>query len=508
MNTFLLLNKNKSVALFRADPDVRDADTVFQTVEQYDRLPFGFRNLHEWLSGRKASRYNGHMREIMRRFQCDAHIAYIEATHAASISDTFWVKEAADSLTWENVSLFRNPFTQAVSELAFRGKGDFTPLSSYHSPEMTCEGSFPRCYRRLKQHGQFGSDIFFYKRTAGYGKRIEPYCEMLSSMIASAVSPEHTVEYQLVHQYGRHASRCNLFTSEKYGYAPIGRLRPDSHMSMVSDLLGFFAALGPEYEQRFREMIVIDALCLNRDRHLGNFGLLFDNDTLEPVGFAPFFDFNLALSYNVSESELPYIGDYLFKKRPMIGTDYIRAGQAVINDSLRERIEPLTHFSFDFDGDERFSANRVKLTENIVRQTAQALLSEEKLSAVTAFKVPEREKTADKAEEEAQRSIRSQLKNAFRKKADSIAFSRGCLSDSDNALICLETLSCLLEISFLHETIRLLHQNHGIKPISMAYLKELDPEFAEECVLLLNCLKTYCMENHMTGFDDALREYI
>ena len=508
MNTFLLLNKDRQVALFSVDTEASDTDTVFRMVEQYDRLPYGFRTLHEWLCSRKASRYNGHMREIMRRFRCEANIAYIEATHAASICDTFWVRKATDSITWKDVSLFQNPFTQSVSELAYRGKGDYTPESSYHSPEMTCEGSFPRCYRRLKQQGQFGSDIYFYKRTAGYGKKIEPYCEMLSSMIAAAVSPGNTVSYQLVHQYGRHASRCNLFTSEKYGYASMGWLRPDSNMNMLSDMLRFFAELGPEYERRFREMIVIDALCLNRDRHLGNFGLLVDNDTLEPVRYAPFFDFNLALSYNVSESDLPYIGEYLFRKRPQIGTDYIRAGQAVMDDRLRERTEPLVHFSFAFEGDERFSANRVKLTEMIVRQTAEALLSEKKLTSVMAFKAPEREKDKTRAMEEVQRKNGNLLKEGFRQETESIVFQKGCFSHSDHGLICLETVSYLLAIDFIKGTIRLQQQENGIKAITLTLLKGLDPAFATECELLLNSLKDYCTEKQVSIFDAALQEHL
>ncbi|MBP0972551.1 MAG: hypothetical protein J5851_01440 [Oscillospiraceae bacterium] len=378
------MNKDNVAAVFEIDASVQDVDTVFRMTEQSGKLPIGFRSLHEWVNGRKAMHGNMHLREIMRRFGCDTNLSFIEKTHVASISDTFWVKSARDSSKWEDVSLFRHPFSENVSYLSYRGRGDFTPEAYYFAPEMSCEGSFPRCFRRLDEKGQFGSDIYFYKRSGGYGRRVEPYCEMLSSMIAAAISPGNTVKYELDHLYERRASRCNLFTTEQYGYVSIGTACPGINTSMLSGLMQYFANLGPSYEQQFREMLVIDALCLNRDRHTGNFGLLIDNETLEPVRYAPLFDFNLSLYYNVSDDDFGDLGKHLYRKRPQIGTDYIRAGQVAMNDALREKVEPLTRFSFEFAGDEHFSPERVACLEQIVRKTAAALLSDKELTTVRA----------------------------------------------------------------------------------------------------------------------------
>lgn len=42
-------------------------------------------------------------------------------------------------------------------------------------------------------------------------------------------------------------------------------------------------------------MIVLDALILNTDRHMGNYGFMVDNDTMQIKRMAPMFDHNQAL---------------------------------------------------------------------------------------------------------------------------------------------------------------------------------------------------------------------
>lgn len=59
--------------------------------------------------------------------------------------------------------------------------------------------------------------------------------------------------------------------------------------------LAFFDELGEEAGQRFRSMLVFDAVIMNPDRHMGNYGVFRDNHTGRVLGFAPIFDNNLAL---------------------------------------------------------------------------------------------------------------------------------------------------------------------------------------------------------------------
>lgn len=59
----------------------------------------------------------------------------------------------------------------------------------------------------------------------------------------------------------------------------------------------------------FRRMVVLDALIINDDRHLGNHGVLIDNDTQEIVRMAPVFDHNQALLPYAEEEEFENISE-------------------------------------------------------------------------------------------------------------------------------------------------------------------------------------------------------
>lgn len=51
-------------------------------------------------------------------------------------------------------------------------------------------------------------------------------------------------------------------------------------------------------------MLVLDYLIANEDRHLNNFGLLRNVDTLEWIGFAPIFDSGTSLGHNTATAQL------------------------------------------------------------------------------------------------------------------------------------------------------------------------------------------------------------
>ena len=60
----------------------------------------------------------------------------------------------------------------------------------------------------------------------------------------------------------------------------------------------------PDVTAALDRMIVLDYLIANEDRHMNNFGLLRNADTLEWIGFAPIFDSGTSLGYNTDAAQL------------------------------------------------------------------------------------------------------------------------------------------------------------------------------------------------------------
>ena len=378
---YFLMNKNNVVAAFDRKPATAFSDEVlFTEVERMGKLPFGFDDINTWLDSRKSSKHNAHLQKIMRQMGCDDNEGFIRATHAATINDTFWIKSDCENLTWEQISLYSNRFTETISRLAFEGVGLYAADFSSTSPELACEGSFRKCFRKEEKYGVFGSDIFIYKRGNEYGPGLEPYCEMLASEIAAIISPDHYVPYRTVLLHDKLASKCNLFTNEQFGYASFSKLMKATGLQDVFD---YFESIGAS--QTFREMLVVESLCFNQDRHAGNYGVIFNNDTLEITGMAPIFDLNLSMLPYVSMTDFENIGDKLFEYAPVLGDDFTRIGQMAMNDMLWDRVRTICDFSFSFRGDDTFTPERIRILEMIIRKQAAALLSAEVLRTKDVF---------------------------------------------------------------------------------------------------------------------------
>ena len=71
-------------------------------------------------------------------------------------------------------------------------------------------------------------------------------------------------------------SACELFTSKDVAFVPIGRIVKIGGMKAVRE---YYENLGSEYVDALNDMIVLDAVIYNTDRHFGNFGALVDSKT-------------------------------------------------------------------------------------------------------------------------------------------------------------------------------------------------------------------------------------
>lgn len=379
--SYILLNKDKVIATFELEiSDLQISSTL--SCSEPELMPMGFTTIEAWIENRKAHKHNAHLKELMEMCGCATTEGFIRVTHAASINDTFWIKQEDEAIEWKDVSFYTNEFDENVSKMAFEGLGLYGEKFSSTSPEFSTEGSFKKCWRRED------NVIYLYKRgTDGASNAgLEPYCEMLASEVAEKICTD-SVKYDLTRLHKQLASRCRLFTDEKYGYVPYRRI---SSKSQPQDILSFYQKYNSE--QQAREMIVLDALTFNVDRHLGNHGVIIDNDTNEIVKMAPVFDFNLAMLPYTVEEDFCDIGKKMLDYGPRIGSDFTRIGQAVLNTELRTKLINMKGFKFTFRGNSTFTHKRVELLEDMLHMQLDAILSKETLYTKDVFVPRKQEK--------------------------------------------------------------------------------------------------------------------
>ncbi len=495
---YYLMNKDNIVANLDVRPATEFSDSVsFEVSQTFGKLPIGFKEINSWVEGRKGSKHNNHLQSIMRQMGCDDNEGFIRVTHAATINDTFWIKSDKENVSWKQVSLYRNQFTESVSKLAFEGVGLYDADFTSTSPELTCDGSFRKCFRKEKRLGACGSDIFLYKRGGELGAGLEPYCEKMASEIAKVISPNNSISYELVMLHGKLASMCNLFTNEQFGYASFAKVT-DMQRIDLQEVFNYFAGVGSE--QSFREMLVIDSLCFNQDRHAGNYGVLFDNDTLQIMAMSPVFDMNLSLLPYVTMDEFEHIGDKLFEYAPKLGEDFTRIGKMGMNEVIKNRVKDMKDFSFSFRGDDTFSPERVECLEKIVRQQAEAILSKDTLYTKDVFF----SQKAQEAEQNKEKAVKAaELLNEFSEIVEGSDLGDDVLTSvcasTDTVQYYLEKDRYTLTIDFLKGDVSV---SDNMKSISLKELKKADEDFWKTSKAVQESLKKYMKSKGEKTFDE------
>ncbi len=206
--------------------------------------------------------------------------AIIDVSKGLALTDSYWIVQDR-TLKFSKYNLFENDFSKVLSLIAFTGySSKIRELIT--SPEFATNGMLPKAWRKVN------NEIYLFKgstETYNFANTgFEPYCEFYASQVATKMQIDH-VDYNLSTWKKTIASTCKLFTSKDISYVQIGDVISHGGIKKVHE---YIKKLG--FEKKFVDMILFDAICINIDRHYGNFGLLRDNHTGEFIDFAPIFD--------------------------------------------------------------------------------------------------------------------------------------------------------------------------------------------------------------------------
>ncbi len=335
---YQLMNKDVVVATYSEER--RLADFRYEEVERFDAyFPYAFIDINDWIDGRQIAKHRASIEKLMRELGLTTRHDFIGMVRCLSLTDTFWMKREDESLRWADVSLFRNPFDDVVARIAFDGTGMYGRENSPTSPEFATSGSFAKCW--IREEGQ----ISLLKRgSSGFANAgFETYSEVLASDLLQAAKIDH-VPYSLVKFHGKLACKCPIFTSEEHGFVSAHRFF--NRNFDIDDMLAFSAEHGAE--ESFREMIVMDAVMANVDRHAGNYGFLVDNATGEVVRMAPLFDHNMAcLPMMMGQDDFE---EYVGMLGSKIGGDFIAIARAVMTPAIRAKLIALADFEYEDPG--------------------------------------------------------------------------------------------------------------------------------------------------------------
>ncbi len=209
------------------------------------------------------------------------------------LSDSYWIRPEGSDLSWSDVNFHDNDFSEEVGNALFNH--GTTDVLNFDSPDSSSDGN-------LRKRWVIEDGVRILMK-GGSGQMQEPFNEVLASEIMRRLDVRH-VDYNLRWVDGEPFSVCPAFTDSRTELVPAWSVLATCKREDGETLYDFtrrcFECCGlKDPTASLERMIAVDFLIANEDRHLGNFGLLRDPETLKTKGFAPLYDNGASLGHRV-----------------------------------------------------------------------------------------------------------------------------------------------------------------------------------------------------------------
>lgn len=362
---------------FEADNGAEmNIEVLWVTEEHKDLLPLDLaevspKGIESWLKHRNIPRNRAYVDNLLSTMGMSINrpLDIIKLSKGLSLNDCYWVVDETFEGTFEECNLYDNRFSRVLGQIAFTGYGSSTGSIISSSPEFTTNGMLPKCWRR-----QEGVIRLYKGGTEGASNTgNEPYSEFYAYQIAEALGID-AVKYNLAMWKGRLCSHCDLFTSKDLAYVPVGRIVKSGGFKAVKE---FYASLGEDFVKALNDMILLDAVIFNSDRHYGNFGFLVDCKTNKIVAPAPLFDHgNSLLNFagrDALESE-EALQKYADTIMPCVYDDFVAEAVSVLSHEQKNNLRKLLNFKFKRHSRYNLSKDRLTMIERIIRNRAKEIL--------------------------------------------------------------------------------------------------------------------------------------
>lgn len=362
---YCLMNKDEKILEFEIQ---KGFDFSIIEVKRFtDKLPIGFTTISNWVNNRQAPHSRENRDELFTECLISNVKDFIDVSKALSLNDSFWIKSKDElDLTWNKVNLLNKmEFNQNLSNYAMEGFGEINYEDLEESPEFGTDGSFAKCWVKNDD------GIFLLKRgSQGFlNAGLEPYSEFYASQLSKEIC-ESYVDYDLVKYHKELACSCKLFSDEKIGYSPI--VNVIGRGNSVDEIISYFDSIGSG--DKFRSMIVFDGVVMNMDRHLNNYGVLFNNETMDILEMAPVFDNNMSLLPYAMKEDFENFDEYLETKGPKFGGDWVEIARFCLTPKLRKILNNLYGFKFKKHSEFNLSDERLDYLNKAVNSQIEKIL--------------------------------------------------------------------------------------------------------------------------------------
>ena len=299
-----LMHKNVPVALVEFD-EVTGVFTQIYEVINSGHMPVGVpvingvadrRELHSWWYARAIPASRIGLKEALEKLKVSTTAEMLGKSFALNLSDQYWIAPEDMNLNWHDVNFFENDFSEDIGNILIGLTSDSDKIN-YMSPDSASDGWLKKKWRIVD-----GERVLF---KAGSGSNLqEPYNEVLATAIMKRLGIP-CVEYSLTLIGDKPYSACRDFITESTelvtAHNIIKSVKKRNDVSLYEHYINCCKEYGiTDIEHSMNQMLTLDYIIVNEDRHLNNFGLIRNADTLEYVSAAPVYDSGTSMWFNTA----------------------------------------------------------------------------------------------------------------------------------------------------------------------------------------------------------------
>lgn len=273
---------------------------------------FLLEDFREWFKSRSIPADREGFHELFDLLGYEDQYEYLKKNLGISLSDQYWICPENLDLKWEDVNLFANPYDS--HEFASATFGEESPsvfqmpenlhLSGKITPNATLGGT-------LKKFWVQKDGVSYLVKGANSIHGLEPVNEWLATKVCGVLEVEcvpYRVEYVQGKRIQRLVSICpcvigqneeiiDAYSILKEYQIPLGEPMGTYHRYLK--ILQEHQIQGAE--EAMQKMWMTDYLLLNEDRHLSNFGVIRNVETLRWERICPIYDTGRAMNTNISK---------------------------------------------------------------------------------------------------------------------------------------------------------------------------------------------------------------
>ena len=302
-------------------------------------------NLSEWFKGRGIPSWRDKLDLLLHRLNIDTPSELLDKAFGLSLTDQYWIKPYGSNITYDDVNFFQHDFDYAEfleASLSLNSKV-ITKEASLKTPNNTTDGMLKKAW--------VIEDGVRYLLKGGYKNEVlQPFNEVLASMICDKLGFSY-VPYTLATYKNMVVSKCPCFITKDTELITAYQIKNNmKRFDSVEDYEAYIQKLEDEgindARTKIENMYILDYLIMNEDRHLNNFGIIRDVNTLKWVDVAPIFDNGQSLNiedYNEDEIVTSGHGRLFYELKPF--DEIIK----VVKDLKRINIRALEDIPEEFD---------------------------------------------------------------------------------------------------------------------------------------------------------------